>query len=82
MKESVYSTWQSGLLKRLHEFPGHRRMAVRDFDGCRTCVQQEECGHCRAFVTATGAPLYGNDEICQEVLSAVVGPLQAPTSTP
>lgn len=75
VKDPVYGHWQSGLFQRLHEFPGHQRMATRDFDGCRSCRLQEECGHCRAFVTGAGMPLYGNDRICREALPPVVGSL-------
>jgi radical SAM protein with 4Fe4S-binding SPASM domain len=76
VKDPVYGTWKPGLLRRLQHFPAHRQMATRNFDGCRTCTLQEACGHCRAFVTATGAPLYGNDTLCHEVLVPLLGPLQ------
>jgi radical SAM protein with 4Fe4S-binding SPASM domain len=72
VKDPVYGTWQPGLLRRLHEFPAHQRMATRDFDGCRTCKLQEACGHCRAFVTGAGQPLYGNDRICHEALRPII----------
>lgn len=75
VKDPVYGTWQVGLLHRLHEFPGHAKMTNRDFEGCTSCALQEECGHCRAFVTAAGEPLYGNDKICREVLPPVLGPI-------
>jgi MoaA/NifB/PqqE/SkfB family radical SAM enzyme len=76
VKDPVYGQWQAGLLSRLHEFPGHQQMGRRDFDGCRTCALQEACGHCRAFVTGNGAPLYGNDGVCREVLPQVIGPME------
>jgi len=72
VKDPVYGMWQSGLFERLHEFPAHRRMATRDFDGCRTCALQEQCGHCRAFVTGSGQPLYGNDQLCHEALRPII----------
>jgi radical SAM protein with 4Fe4S-binding SPASM domain len=75
VKEPVYGRWEPGLLSRVGEHRAHERMAKRDFDGCRTCSQQEVCGNCRAFVTAAGAPLYGNDGICNEILPSIVGPL-------
>jgi MoaA/NifB/PqqE/SkfB family radical SAM enzyme len=76
VKEPVYGTWTPGLLSRIGRHPAHERMARRDFDGCRSCVQQQACGNCRAFVTAAGAPLYGNDGICRDILPSIVGPLQ------
>jgi MoaA/NifB/PqqE/SkfB family radical SAM enzyme len=78
VKDAVYGTWQRGLLRRLDEFPAHAKMAHRDFDGCRTCSEQEACGHCRAYVTASGADLYGNDQICHDVLMPGMGPVPVP----
>jgi MoaA/NifB/PqqE/SkfB family radical SAM enzyme len=75
VKDPVYGAWQPGLLRRLHHFPAHHTMATRDFDGCRTCSLVEACGHCRAFVTGSGLPLYGNDRICRDALPPVLGPL-------
>jgi MoaA/NifB/PqqE/SkfB family radical SAM enzyme len=68
VKDPIYGTYRPGLLQRLHTFPGHRKLAERDFDGCRSCEHQEDCGHCRAYVTANAAPLFGNDGVCHEVL--------------
>ncbi|HEV2763171.1 MAG TPA: radical SAM protein [Pyrinomonadaceae bacterium] len=68
VKEAVYGHWRKGLLRELGAFPAHRRLAARDFDGCRSCEHQETCGHCRAFVQTTGEPLFGNDKICVPVL--------------
>lgn len=72
VKEAIYGTWQSGLLNKLSKFSAHQTLAQRDFEGCRSCAQQEACGHCRAFVTASGASLFGNDRICHEVLPAAM----------
>ncbi len=71
VKEPVYGTWRSGLFDRIAGVGAHRRLAERDFDGCRTCPHQEACGHCRAFVVANGRPLFGNDEVCHHVLDEV-----------
>lgn len=68
VKDPIYGRWSPGLFGRLPGFSGHRRLAARDFEGCRSCAHQEACGHCRAFVTASGAPLYGNDEVCLDVV--------------
>ena len=73
VKDPVYGKWESGLFGRIHEFEAHKRMGNRDFDGCRTCALKEDCGHCRAFVTTSGQPLYGNDEICRDALPPVLG---------
>lgn len=73
VKDPVYGKWTSGLFNRLHEFPEHQRMASRDFDGCRACALKEDCGHCRAFVTGAGMPLYGNDKVCKEALPVILG---------
>lgn len=67
VKDPIYGTWRPGLLRELAAVPAHARMAARDFDGCRDCDDKESCGHCRAFVTASGAPLFGNDEVCRRV---------------
>jgi MoaA/NifB/PqqE/SkfB family radical SAM enzyme len=75
VKDPVYGSWQSGLFHRLHEFPAHQRMASRDFEGCRSCRLQEDCGHCRAFVTGAGLTLYDNDKICRDALIPLLGPL-------
>ncbi|WP_437275224.1 radical SAM protein [Sorangium sp. So ce375] len=64
----VYGTWSPGLFDRLPGFAAHARMRDRDYDGCSTCSQREGCGHCRAFVTASGAGFFGNDEICLDVV--------------
>src|SRR5262249_28140466 len=61
VKEPVYGKWRPGLLRELGDVAAHARLGARDFDGCSDCGHREECGHCRAFVTATGAPLFGND---------------------
>lgn len=68
VKDPVYGSWSSGLFDRIPGMDAHRRMAERDFDGCRSCSLKESCGHCRAFVTGSGAPLYGNDEVCLTVV--------------
>jgi MoaA/NifB/PqqE/SkfB family radical SAM enzyme len=68
VKEPVYGTWAPGLFEQIPAMDAHRRMATRDFDGCRSCPLKEGCGHCRAFVTGVGRPLYGNDEVCLEAV--------------
>ena len=70
VKEPVYGRWRSGLFRELPLFADHEKFAARDYEGCRSCEHQEVCGHCRAFVTAAGQPLYGNDGICIPVLDA------------
>ena len=74
VKDPVYGRWSPGLFHRLQDFSDHQRMADRDFDGCRSCALVEDCGHCRAFVTAAEIPLFGNDQICREALPPVLGP--------
>jgi len=71
VKEAVYGTWRSGLFDRIPGISIHDQLATRDFEGCRSCAHREGCGHCRAFVAASGEPLLGNDRVCQEVLDAV-----------
>lgn len=68
VKEPIYGRWRPGLLDRLTAAPVHRALAERDFDGCRDCSHREACGHCRAFVTAGGVPLLGNDRVCLEAV--------------
>lgn len=68
VKDPVYGKWEPGLFRRLGRFAAHGRLAARDFDGCSECGHREECGHCRAFVTASGAPLFGNDHVCHDLL--------------
>jgi radical SAM protein with 4Fe4S-binding SPASM domain len=68
VKEPVYGAYRPGLLRALGASPEHHRIAARDYDGCRSCEHQEACGHCRAFVTASGRDFYGNDEVCHDVL--------------
>ncbi|NUQ71987.1 MAG: radical SAM protein [Polyangiaceae bacterium] len=71
VKEAVYGTYRPGLLRDLCAAApegSHERLARRDFEGCNDCRHNEVCGNCRAFVTASGAPLYGNDGVCQDVL--------------
>lgn len=71
VKEAVYGRWRSGLFDTIPGLAVHRQLATRNFDGCRTCALREGCGNCRAFVTAAGAPLMGNDEVCAEILADV-----------
>jgi MoaA/NifB/PqqE/SkfB family radical SAM enzyme len=71
VKEAVYGTYRPGLLRELSAAApagSHERLARRDFEGCVTCQHNEECGHCRAFVAASGEPLFGNDGACQDVI--------------
>jgi MoaA/NifB/PqqE/SkfB family radical SAM enzyme len=68
VKEAVYGAWRPGLFAELCGFEAHGRLARRDFDGCRSCDHSEACGHCRAYVTAAGEGLFGNDEVCREVV--------------
>lgn len=68
VRDAVYGRWHRGLFDRLPEFALHQRLADRDFDGCSSCSQREACGHCRAFVTASGEPLLGNDRVCLDVV--------------
>lgn len=78
VKDPVYGRWRPGLLRELERFEGHARLAARDFDGCSDCGHREACGHCRAFVTASGAPLFGNDRVCHELLPVAGRPAATP----
>jgi radical SAM protein with 4Fe4S-binding SPASM domain len=78
VKDPVYGRWRPGMLRELHRTEEHARLAARDFEGCSECGHREACGHCRAFVTASGAPLFGNDGACQELLPAAERPAVAP----
>lgn len=68
VKEAIYGNYHPGLLARLASFEAHERLRTRDFEGCGPCEHREECGHCRAFVTASGEPFFGNDQVCRDVL--------------
>jgi MoaA/NifB/PqqE/SkfB family radical SAM enzyme len=68
VKEPIYGRWRPGLLSELGASPVHGALARRQFAGCSDCEEREVCGHCRAFVAASGAGLLGNDFICHEVL--------------
>jgi len=68
VKDPIYGSWRPGLLRELNGFAAHARLAERDFEGCSGCTHREACGHCRAFVTASGAPFFGNDEACHDLL--------------
>lgn len=71
VKEPVYGTYRPGLLRELRAAApkgSHDRLARRDFEGCDACQHNEVCGHCRAFVAASGEPLLGNDGACREVI--------------
>jgi radical SAM protein with 4Fe4S-binding SPASM domain len=68
VKEPIYGQWSSGLFDRLPDTKVHAALAARDFDGCRDCSHREGCGHCRAFVTAAGVDLLGNDLVCHDVV--------------
>lgn len=68
VKEPIYGQWSSGLFDRLADTRVHVALGARDFEGCRDCDHQPSCGHCRAFVSASGEPLLGNDQICHEVV--------------
>lgn len=73
----VYGVWQTGLFDRLPGFAAHARMRDRDYDGCSTCSHREECGHCRAYVTASGADFFGNDRVCHDVVPGRRGEYEA-----
>ncbi|HVV84360.1 MAG TPA: radical SAM protein [Kofleriaceae bacterium] len=68
VRQPIYGTWEPGLFDRIPGLEVHRRMGARDYDGCRTCPEQERCGHCRAYVTATVDDLFGNDLVCHDVV--------------
>jgi radical SAM protein with 4Fe4S-binding SPASM domain len=68
VKEPIYGRWRPGLFDQIEGVSAHRALRERDFDGCRGCEHREACGHCRAFVTANGAPLLGNDLVCHDVV--------------
>lgn len=68
VKDPIYGTWRPGLLRELDRTPAHGRLASRDFEGCTDCGHRESCGHCRAFVTSNGAPFFGNDGACHDLL--------------
>lgn len=71
VKEAVYGTYRTGLLRDLSAAApagAHERLARRDYEGCSTCQHNEDCGHCRAYVTASGAPLFGNDGACKDLI--------------
>lgn len=68
VKDPIYGSWRPGLFRELARTAAHARLAARDFEGCSGCGHREECGHCRAFVTASGAPLFGNDGACLDLI--------------
>jgi radical SAM protein with 4Fe4S-binding SPASM domain len=72
VKEAVYGTYRPGLLRDLRAAAtpagAHERLASRDFEGCSACQHNEVCGHCRAYVAASGEPLFGNDGACHDVI--------------
>ena len=78
VKDPVYGQYRPGLLREIDRFAAHARLAAREFEGCGECGHRESCGHCRAFVTASGAPLFGNDHVCQELLPAANRPPASP----
>ena len=78
VRDPVYGVWRPGLFRELHTIAAHARFAARAYDGCETCGHREACGHCRAFVTASGAPLFGNDHVCQELLPIARRPAGTP----
>jgi MoaA/NifB/PqqE/SkfB family radical SAM enzyme len=78
VKDPVYGRWRPGLLRELDRLEVHARLAARDFEGCADCGHREACGHCRAFVTASGAPLFGNDGVCHELLPLADRPRSTP----
>ena len=78
VKDPVYGTWRPGLLRELDRVEAHARLAARDFEGCTDCGHRESCGHCRAFVTSNGAPFFGNDAACHELLPRESRPPKLP----
>lgn len=78
VKDAIYGTWRPGLLRELDRVEAHARLAARDFEGCTDCGHRESCGHCRAFVTANGAPFFGNDGACHDLLPHASRPPRAP----
>lgn len=78
VKDPVYGRWRPGLLRELAKAEAHARLAARDFDGCSDCAHREACGHCRAFVTANGAPLFGNDGACHTLIPRETRPEAPP----
>jgi radical SAM protein with 4Fe4S-binding SPASM domain len=68
VKEAVYGRYRPGLLRELGLNAAHGRLARRDFEGCASCEHKEACGHCRAFVTSSGEPFFGNDGVCRDVV--------------
>jgi radical SAM protein with 4Fe4S-binding SPASM domain len=68
----VYGTWREGLFGDLASFPLHAQLADRRYAGCADCEHKEICGHCRAFVMASGRDLCDNDFVCRAVLDPTV----------
>ena len=66
-----------GVLALQGGFAAHARMRDRDYDGCSTCSRREECGHCRAYVTASGAEFFGNDRVCLDAVPGRRGEYEA-----
>lgn len=78
VRDPVYGQWRPGLFRELHAVAAHARIAARAFEGCETCGHREACGHCRAFVTASGASLFGNDHACHDLLPIAERPPGSP----
>ncbi|MBK8253797.1 MAG: radical SAM protein [Polyangiaceae bacterium] len=77
VKDPLYGTFHPGLFRRLPGLETHARLAGRLFEGCAECGHREACGHCRAFVSASGEPLFGNDGACQSLLPMEGRPVAA-----
>jgi MoaA/NifB/PqqE/SkfB family radical SAM enzyme len=68
VRQPIYGSWEPGLFDRIPGLEVDRRMRARDYDGCRSCPEQEHCGHCRAYVTASVDDFFGNDLVCHDIV--------------
>jgi MoaA/NifB/PqqE/SkfB family radical SAM enzyme len=68
VRQPIYGRWRPGLFDEIPGLDVHRRMGARDYDGCRSCPEQESCGHCRAYVTSSVDDFFGNDLVCHDIV--------------
>ncbi len=55
-----------------------RTMVGHDFEGCRDCRFQMDCGGCRAYVIADGRPFDGRDPLCEALCRGAAPPGNSP----
>jgi radical SAM protein with 4Fe4S-binding SPASM domain len=64
-------SFKRGAFREIRDSELYKKISERDYEMCSDCEYKAICGNCRAFVTAKGFDILGNDYSCNDILKSL-----------